>query len=94
MSGSPSLKVFNSQGEYVGCLKHYEDAACIVASYGSGASVRFGHSKRNTLWKEGSEEFSAGESYDRAGNVMREREAAMWAAGRTSEHTSPNCGGK
>ena len=28
-------------------------------------------------------------SYDRAGNVMREREAAMWAAGRNGAVTSP-----
>lgn len=81
MSGSPSLKIFNPQGEYIGCVKHYEDAACLVASYGDGAEVRYGHNKRRLLWREGAEEFSAGESYDRAGAVMRKREEAMWAAG-------------
>jgi hypothetical protein len=77
MAGSPELKIYNSQGEYIGCLKHYEDAACICASYGSGATVRYGHQKRNTIWKEGAEEFSAGESYDRSGDKMRRRVDAM-----------------
>lgn len=85
MSGSPSLKIFNPSGEYIGCVKHYEDAACLVALYGTGAQVRYGHNKRNSLWTEGSEEFLAGESYDRAGAVMREREEAMWAAGRAKQ---------
>jgi hypothetical protein len=75
---SPDLKIFNSSGEYIGCLKHFEDAACIVASYGIGAEVRFGHTKKMTLWREGQEEFSAGESYDRAANIMRERNEVLW----------------
>lgn len=82
MAGSPQLKVFNSLGEYIGCVKHYDDAACLVGSYGAGATVRFGHSKKQTLWTEGAEEFPAGESYDRAGAIMRQREDALWAAGR------------
>lgn len=79
MAGAPHLKIFNPSGEYIGCVKHYEDAACLVSSYGNGAQVRFGHSKRCTLWSEGSEAFPAGESYDRAAMVMREREDVMWA---------------
>jgi len=79
MAGSPHLKVYNAQGEYIGCVKHYEDAACLVASYGDGASVRLGHNKKLTLWNEGSESFTADESYDRAGELMREREQALWA---------------
>lgn len=81
MSGSPSLKIFNPQGEYIGCVKHYEDAACLVASYGAGATVRLGHSKKQTLWTEGAEEFEAGSSFDLAGKRMREREDIIW--GRT-----------
>ena len=84
MSGSPRLKIFNSQGEYIGCVKHYEDAACLVASYGTGATVRFGHSKRQTLWNEGAEDFSAGDSYDQAGQIMRQREDAIWGRPVTS----------
>lgn len=78
MSSTPQLKIFNPRGEYIGCVKHYEDSACLVASYGAGATVRFGHSKRHTLWSEGAEAFSAGESYDQAAIVMRDRESAMW----------------
>lgn len=78
MGSTPQLKIFNPQGEYVGCVKHYEDAACLVASYGPGASVRLGHNKKSTLWVEGAEEFMAGESYDRAGTRMREREDKLW----------------
>ena len=77
MSGSPILKVYNTQGEYIGCLKSGEDAACICARYGSGASVRYGHKKSDTIWREGAEEFSAGESYDRAAQVMNDRIRAM-----------------
>lgn len=84
MAGSPDLKVFNPQGEYIGCLKHFEDAACIVASYGAGAEVRFGHTKRMTLWREGHEEFSAGESYDRAATVMRQRNDDLWGQRRAA----------
>ena len=79
MSGAPRLKIFNSEGEYIGCVKHFEDAACLVASYGTGASVRDGHSKKCTIWTEGAEEFSAGESYDRAGTVMKYRVDQLWA---------------
>jgi len=85
MAGSPQLKIFNSQGEYIGCVKHYEDAACLVASYGAGATVRLGHSKKQTLWTEGAEEFSAGEGYDRAGLLMQQRETAIWTIGRNKQ---------
>ena len=79
MAGTPVLKIFNAAGEYVGCLKHAEDAACICASYGAGASIRYGHSKKDTLWSEGAESFSAGESYDRAAKVINERVERMWS---------------
>lgn len=88
MASSPQLKVFNSLGEYIGCVKHYEDAACLVGSYGAGATVRYGHSKKHTLWTEGAEEFRAGEAYDRAGAIMRERENALWAAGRAKHEAA------
>jgi hypothetical protein len=82
MASSPQLKIFNSLGEYIGCMKHGEDAACICASYGKGATIRYGHSKRNTVWSEGAEEFSASESPDRVAKVIADRIDAMWAAGR------------
>lgn len=84
MAGSPQIKIYNPQGEYIGCVKHYEDAACLVSSYGVGGTVRLGHDKKLTLWTEGSEQFSADESYDRAATVMREREDALWARSRAA----------
>ena len=45
----------------------------MVALYGAGAQVRDGHAKKFTLWTEGAEEISAGESYDEAAAVMRSR---------------------
>lgn len=73
MAASPDLKVFCPQGEYVAACKRYEDAACLASFYGDGATIRLGHAKRLTLWTEGAEEFGAGESYDRAANVMADR---------------------
>lgn len=85
MASAPQLKIFNPQGDYIGCVKHYEDAACLVAMYGPGAQVRHGHSKRNTLWTEGHEAFPAAESYDGAGEIMRQREDEMWARSGSQE---------
>jgi hypothetical protein len=83
MAGSPYLKLFNPQGEYVACFKHLEDAAALVSIYGDGAEIRDGHNKRNTIWREGSEDFSAGESCDRAADVMLDRMIARAEAART-----------
>lgn len=88
MAGSPELKIFNAQGEYIGCVKYGEDAACLVSSYGDGATVRYGHNKRNTIWTQGSEEFSAGESYDRCRDVIDARIKAIWAAGRAKSEAA------
>lgn len=85
MAGSPELKIFNPQGEYIGCVKYGEDAACLVSSYGDGATVRYGHSKKMTVWTQGSEEFSAGESYDRCRDVILARIKAFWDVGHMSK---------
>jgi len=80
MASTPELKVYNSNKEYIGCLKQAEDAACVCASYGTGATIRYRH--KHIVWSEGSEEFSAGESYDRAAKVIYDRIDALWAKGR------------
>lgn len=77
MAGSPQLKVFNPNGDYIACCKHYEDAAALVALNGNGSTVRLGHSKKDTLWTEGSERISAAESYDEAAQIMIERKDAI-----------------
>jgi hypothetical protein len=49
---------------------HAEDAAALVAIFGDGATVRHG---RKVVWTEGSEDASAGASYDHAAGVMHKR---------------------
>lgn len=64
MAGSPILKVYTAEGEYVAACWHAEDAAALVAIYGDGATIRRGHLKRDVVWTEGAEDTRAGESYD------------------------------
>lgn len=71
MAGSPQYKIYAGK-EYVASVKYLEDAAALAAFRGDGTTVRFGHS--TLLWTEGQEEIPAGESFDRAANIMRKRE--------------------
>lgn len=64
MAGSPILKVYTAEGEYVAACWHPEDAAALVAIYGDGATIRRGHLKRDIVWTEGAEDTRAGESFD------------------------------
>lgn len=73
MAGSPIYKIYNPQKEYIGSMKYREDAAAMVSFLGNGAKVLLGHNKKAILWHEGHEEISAGESYDRAAEVMKQR---------------------
>ena len=68
MAASPKWKVYR-QGEYVAACKYAEDAAALVAV--SGGIVKHDHNL--VVWREGSEGFSAGESYDRAAGRMHAR---------------------
>lgn len=70
MAGSPDYKIYRDK-KYVGCCKYPEDAAVMVSV--CGGDVRWGHSPAWTLWREGEEKFSAGESYDRAAMEMHAR---------------------
>ncbi len=74
MAASPKYKVFTARGEYVASFKHVDDAAAFVAIQGDGVTVRLGHSKRLTLWTEGRESRSAGDSYSAAAELMLYRE--------------------
>jgi hypothetical protein len=73
MSSSPKYKVYTHGQEYVASCKYLEDAACLCALYGNGTTVRVGHS--TVIWREGAEEIPAGESYDRAAQIMSFHEA-------------------
>lgn len=74
MAKTPEWKVFNPSGEYIAACKHVEDAACLVALYGKGATIKNPWTgSMKPLWVEGSEESPAGESYDRVMLVVNER---------------------
>lgn len=55
-------KIYSADGDYEAEAVHGELAAAVVAVLGDGATVRTagGH----VVWREGAEEFPAGESYD------------------------------
>lgn len=84
MAGSPKLKLYNPQGEYVASFKHGEDAAALASIYGTGTTIRDGHTF--VVWREGHEEFGAGESYDRVASVILGRLEARYAAARERYH--------
>lgn len=68
MAQSPQWKVYRDK-EYIGCCKYPEDAAALVSV--SGGEIKYGHSL--VVWREGSEQFSAAESYDGAADIMQSR---------------------
>lgn len=74
MAQSPPFKVYRD-GEYIGSCKYAEDAAALIAINGIGV-VKFGH--RHVVWREGSEEISASESYDSAAKIMYRRVNELW----------------
>jgi phytoene dehydrogenase-like protein len=74
MAASPQWKIFSPDGEYVASTKYAEDAAVLAAAR-EGTVVKY--QRYLAVWTEGSEEFSAGESYDRASQVMNQR-AVDW----------------
>lgn len=93
MAATPPWKVFSPSNEYLGSLTHAEDAAALVAIQGNGATIRFAsHAKRDTLWTEGAEAFSAAESYDETARVLDERRRANWQrARREAEERARAC---
>jgi len=65
MAGAPQFKVYKAGGEYMAACKEPEAAAAIVSLYGTGATIRDGHKKSDTVWTEGEAyDGSAGDSYD------------------------------
>jgi len=63
MGASPSWKVYNNNGEYVASFKDIYDAAQFV-SLEEGREIRYGHSKRQTVWVQSYPDSDAGESFD------------------------------
>jgi hypothetical protein len=68
---SPEFKVYSPDGEYIAACKDVEDAACLVAFRGDGATIRINH--KRVVWTEGLEQQTAGESYDYVRDVVSER---------------------
>lgn len=76
MASTPQWKCYLSD-EYMAATKHPEDAAILMAAWGGSGAVKYDHGL--VVWREGHEEFSAGESADRAAAVMIERRDVWWA---------------
>lgn len=71
MAASPPFKV-HRYGEYVASVRYLEDAAALVAGH-PGATIRYRAHHGPVLWREGSEAFSAGDSYDDTASLCMER---------------------
>lgn len=68
MASAPKYKIYSGVGEYVASCKYLEDCAAFAAFRGDGTTVRVDHGP--VIWTEGKEEIRAGESYDRAAEIM------------------------
>jgi hypothetical protein len=79
MAGSPEWKVYDASKTYQAACKEPEAAAALAALYGPGATIKHGHSL--IVWREGSEEIEAGESFDRCADILRTRKVAAFRAG-------------
>lgn len=73
MAASPQFKVYSKSGEYLASVKYAEDAAILLGALGQGTTLRYGHSIRQVLWREGYESFSAAESYDATAKEIQDR---------------------
>jgi hypothetical protein len=70
MAASPQWKVYQGK-EYLAACKRVEEAACLVAFLGDGATIRAGHD--TVLWTEGAEDQPAAESFDHVADVVHSR---------------------
>ena len=76
MSSPLQFKVYSGT-HMVGALRYAEDAAALASNTLSGKVMW----KGRIVWREGREEFPAGESFDRTAGVINERVAnIMWRA--------------
>jgi hypothetical protein len=64
-------KVYNATHGHEADVKHGELAAAVVSVLGDGATVRTAGGQ--VVWREGAEEFPAGDSYDNANAVFIDR---------------------
>jgi hypothetical protein len=86
MARSPEFKVYDSNGVYQAACKEPESAAVLVSFYGSGSTIRHGHSASLTVWTEG-EDGSASESLDSTYKTICNRILARHAASQEFSET-------
>jgi hypothetical protein len=68
---STDWKIKNGEGVLYAQCRYAEDAAAMAALLGDGATITYRLGP--VLWREGSESFSASESYDQCRDAMLER---------------------
>ena len=80
----PQLKVFSSNGEYVAGCKYAEDAIALAQFRGVGASVRYGHAKKNTVWLVSEDDDLTGDGWSISdAELLWERVEQMYDKGYT-----------
>ena len=84
MAASHAWKVYTAAKEYVGSVKYPSDAAALVAAYGDGATIRYGHRVRDIMFTEGEDDVWAGNSYDEAAEIAMTRAKHHSNAGGTA----------
>jgi hypothetical protein len=89
MACSPRFKVFNAGGDYRAAFKDLSEAAAFVAILGAGAEIRAGHARRTVLWREGSEQHPASESYDNVACVALLRLTELYRQTRAYAYRPP-----
>lgn len=74
MAQAPAFKVYDANGVYQAACKEPEAAASLMGLYGPGSTVRYGHSVRSIVWREGVEhDGEAYDSWDEAAITMMRR---------------------
>lgn len=69
MVGKLPYHIYTIEGVHIGSISNVEDAVRLMAR---GRIVRWG-ARGPVLWSEGFEDFSAGESYDKAARIAWDR---------------------
>jgi hypothetical protein len=81
MAASPEFKLYDAAGTYQAACKQPEQAAALVSFLGDGATIRYGHTKKDIVWTEGVDG-AASDSYDRSVERQRQRDFDRWGGER------------
>tara|TARA_Y100000310_G_C20158599_1_gene568069 strand:+ start:143 stop:466 length:324 start_codon:yes stop_codon:yes gene_type:complete len=58
MANAPRFKVYDADGQYIGCAKGADEAVVLARYKGVGAEVRDGHGTRDTVYAVGRQSFT------------------------------------